>query len=51
MLGVGIGAVVLGAVADGIGRRKTLAATLVGMITLGIGSSFVPWFWVYVALR
>ncbi|XP_021943045.1 solute carrier family 22 member 15 isoform X2 [Folsomia candida] len=51
MAGVGIGAVILGAVADRIGRRKTLVGTLMGMIIFGIASSFVPWYWGYIVLR
>jgi MFS family permease len=51
MAGVGIGAVTLGAVADRIGRKKTLAGTLIGMILFGSASSFVPWYTGYVVLR
>jgi len=51
MGGVGVGAVTLGAVADAYGRRKTLAATLLGMTVFGVAGCFIPWYFGFLAVR
>ncbi|XP_059481179.1 organic cation transporter protein-like [Neocloeon triangulifer] len=51
LLGVTIGGLVSGVVSDRFGRRKTLAIFLAIQIAVGTGIAFVPWLWLFMALR
>lgn len=51
MAGIGCGAVVCGYLADKFGRKRVLAASLMGMIVFGILSSFMHKFGLYLLMR
>ncbi|XP_019385652.1 PREDICTED: solute carrier family 22 member 13-like isoform X1 [Crocodylus porosus] len=51
MLGLLIGAFIFGSLSDSIGRRPTTLVCLLIQGVFGIGTAFVPNFYVYVALR
>ncbi|XP_050437931.1 organic cation transporter protein-like isoform X2 [Adelges cooleyi] len=51
LLGVAFGGFFSGLVSDRFGRKKTLMASLIMQLTLGIMVALCPWFEMYLALR
>lgn len=50
-VGMLFGSFVWGGLADMVGRRTTIVASLLVSVLFGFTSAFVPWFWMFVLFR
>ncbi|KAL3856230.1 hypothetical protein ACJMK2_011007, partial [Sinanodonta woodiana] len=50
-VGVMLGSIFFGHIADKFGRRLVMLLTLFMSIFVGVGIAFAPWYWLFVALR
>lgn len=51
MLGILCGSMIFGSWADKHGRRSPLVAAVIIQLLTGVSTAFVPWFWLFCALR